>query len=143
MKETLFFELIHNTELFSDKMMTLFMKKFNRNISISQIVFLWKLNEKESEKLSVMAKEIGYTSGAITGITSKLVEKGYIKRKPQENDRRVILITITEKGKELLDEAQQRGQDVLNEVYTALDEEEIVQLLRIKKKLIHQVQQLN
>ena len=143
MKETLFFELIHNTELFSDKMMSLFMKKFNRNISISQIMFLWKLNEKESEKLSVMAKEIGYTSGAITGITSKLVDKGYIERKAQENDRRVILITITEKGKALLDEAQKQGQNALNEVYAALGEDEVAQLLQIKKKLLHQIQQLD
>ncbi|GGP08380.1 MarR family winged helix-turn-helix transcriptional regulator [Oceanobacillus neutriphilus] len=142
MKETSFFELIHNTELFNDKVMTLFMKKFNKNINISQIVFLWKLHEKGSEQLSVMAKEIGYTPGAITGITSKLVKDGYIERKSQENDRRVILIAITEKGKALLNEAQQQGQNVFNEVYAVLSEEEISQLLRIQKKLIHHVQLL-
>ncbi len=40
----------------------------------------------------------------MTYMTDKLVEKGLIKRVPDMNDRRVINITITNKGKECLSE---------------------------------------
>src|SRR5699024_8304012 len=96
------FELIHIIELFKDATMTLFMKKFDMNVNISQIFALSKLKEKGPQKPSSLALSLGYTSGAITKLTNKLVKEGYIVREQQENDLRIILITITDKGLDVL-----------------------------------------
>lgn len=143
MENNNFFELIHNAELFNDATMTLFMKKFELNVNISQILALSKLNEEGPQRPSALAQSLGYTSGAITKLTNNLLREGYILREHQEDDRRVILITITEKGLEVLDEAQHQGQNMRNEVYSVLNTDEVEQLLNIQRKLYERVKQLN
>lgn len=143
MENNNFFELIHNAELFNDATMTLFMKKFGLNVNISQILALSKLKEEGSQRPSSLAQSLGYTSGAITKLTNNLLRAGYVLREHQEDDRRVILITITEKGLEVLDEAQHQGQNMRNEVYSVLNTEEVEQLLNIQRKLYERVKQLN
>lgn len=143
MENNNFFELIHNVELLNDATMTLFMKKFNMNVNISQILALSKLKDKGSQKPSSLALSLGYTSGAITKLTNNLVKEGYIIREQQENDRRVILITITDRGLDVLEEAQKKGRNLRNEVYSVLNTEEVEQLLSIQKKLFEHVKYLN
>src|SRR5699024_613563 len=143
MENNNFFELIHNAELFNDATMTLFMKKFNLNVNISQILALSKLKEEGPQKPSILALALGYTSGAITKLTNNLVKEGYILREHQKNDRRVVLITITKKGLKVLEEAQKQGQNMRNEVYSVLNTEEVEQLLSIQKKLFERVKYLN
>lgn len=143
MENNNFFELIHNAELFNDATMTLFMKKFNLNVNISQILALSRLKEEGPQKPSSLALALGYTSGAVTKLTNNLVKEEYISREHQKNDRRVVLITITKKGLEVLEEAQKQGQNMRNEVYSVLDIEEVEQLLSIQKKLFERVKYLN
>src|SRR5699024_12823880 len=120
-------KFIHNVELFNNATMSLFMKKFDKNDNISQILALSKLREKGPQKPSSLALSLGYTSGAITKLTNKLVKEGYIVREQQENDRRVILITITDQGLDVLEEAQKQGRNMRNEVYSVLNTEEVEQ----------------
>lgn len=143
MEKNNFFELIHNAELFNDATMTLFMKQFNMNVNISQIIALSKLKEHGAQKPSALAQSLGYTSGAITGLTNKLVKEGYIVREQQEEDRRSILITITAKGLDVLEEAQKQGQAMRNDIYSVLNDDEVTQLLNIQKKLYSHVKQMN
>ncbi|HJG55124.1 MAG TPA: hypothetical protein K8V95_07970, partial [Staphylococcus arlettae] len=70
-------------------------------------------------------------------------KEGYIVREQQENDRRVILITITDQGLDVLEEAQKQGRNMRNEVYSVLNTEEVEQLLSIQKKLFERVKYLN
>lgn len=143
MENNNFFELIHNAELFNDATMTLFMKKFNMNVNISQILALSKLKEEGPQKTSSLALSLGYTSGAITKLTNNLIKEDYIVREQQENDRRVILITITNRGLDVLEEAQKQGRNMRNEVYSVLNTQEVEQLLSIQKKLFERVKYLN
>jgi len=47
-----------------------------------------------------LAKEAGLTSGAMTGVLDRLEEKGYARRVPDPDDRRKVLVEITEKQRE-------------------------------------------
>ncbi|RIN52131.1 MarR family transcriptional regulator, partial [Staphylococcus simulans] len=85
----------------------------------------------------------GYTSGAITKLTNNLIKEDYIVRELLENDRRVILITITDRGLDVLEEAQKQGRNMRNELYSVLNTQEVEQLLSIQKKLFERVKYLN
>lgn len=54
-------------------------------------------------KLEITQKELTYlldmSKQALGELLSKLEKAGYITRKPSEEDRRMIIITLTEKGK--------------------------------------------
>ena len=76
-------------------------------------------------------------------MTNKLVKEGYIVREHQEEDRRSIIITITAKGLDVLEEAQKQGQAMRNDIYSVLNDDEVTQLLNIQKKLYSHVKQMN
>ncbi len=90
------------------------------------------------EKKSVNVKELGDTlfldSGTLTPLLKKLEAKGYVTRKRSESDERNLIVSITEKGEALRDDAvdvpRQMGQCV------NLTADESLQLYRLLYKLL-------
>lgn len=130
------FELVHTSELVNNHVVLKFMKTFNRNISISQIIALHELRVNGPQMPSELAKKIGYTAGAMTGIIDKLIKEAYITRQPSQSDRRSSYCKITEKGAAVLTDAQKCGARVHEEIYHILDREEIEQFSNIQMKLL-------
>ena len=82
------------------------------------------ISQKElQETLNVQA-------GSVSEIVSKLEERGFLTRSKSEDDARVVILTITEKGKGRLDEHTQR-----RDFYSSISEEEKQQLKEILVKL--------
>lgn len=140
MKESTIIDLIRTSEMVNDRATVLFMNRLNRNIGISQIIVLSKLHEHGPQMSSKLASMLGYTTGAMTGISNKLIRENYAKREYLENDRRVILLTITDEGREIINEVQELNQKMMAEIYSKLSEEEITQYLNIQKKLLDHVE---
>jgi DNA-binding MarR family transcriptional regulator len=53
----------------------------------------------EPRNMSAIAKTLLVTVGTLTIAVNNLVKKGYVNRTRSEKDRRVVLISLTEKGK--------------------------------------------
>ncbi|WP_114604360.1 MarR family transcriptional regulator [Staphylococcus sp. EZ-P03] len=138
-----FFELIHHSDLLNSATMTLFIKRFDENVNISQILVLSKLEKEGPQKPTDIAHSLGYTSGAVTKLINNLLRNHYVERKAHPHDRRVFLISITENGQNLLIKAQEQGQKMNQEIYSVLNEEEVEQLLNIQNKLFNHVKKLN
>ena len=49
--------------------------------------------------MSVVAKKLGITAGSLTTSVNSLVNKKYVIRQRSEEDRRVVFLKLTEKGK--------------------------------------------
>lgn len=71
-------------------------------VSYPQFFLLTYLNEEESLTMSSIAKMMGHSTAAATGMVDKLQELGYIKRFTAAADRRKIMVRITEQGRELI-----------------------------------------
>lgn len=69
-------------------------------------------------------------AGSISEIVSKLEEKGLLTKTKSDEDARAVVLTITDKGKERLEEFAQR-----KDFYTSISEEEKEQLKDILVKL--------
>ncbi|PGT88878.1 MarR family winged helix-turn-helix transcriptional regulator [Bacillus sp. AFS040349] len=72
---------------------------------------------------------------AITAIINRLTEKELIKRTRDENDRRVIYLTLTEKGTELFEKTEEKIHRLVESIITSFDEEEIVSFIETYEKL--------
>ncbi len=70
------------------------------------------LHESGAQKASAMAEQLQITSGGVTGIADRLIELGYVKRTRGTEDRRVVMLDITDKGGEAI--------KLINEVRTQL-----------------------
>lgn len=139
MEESNFFRLVHDGNQLSYKMISLFLKHFDHKLNISQVILLEYIKRNGHAKPSDIAKALGFTYGAITTMTNKLVEMEYVVRINHLGDRRVVMLNITETGLQLLEEAESVGKQVRNAVYDILSEEELKQMIQIQEKLLNHV----
>lgn len=139
MEESNFFRLVHDGNQLSYKMISLFLKHFDHKLNISQVILLEYIKRNDHAKPSDIAKALGFTYGAITTMTNKLVEMEYVVRINHSGDRRVVMLNITETGLQLLEEAESVGKQVRNAVYDILSEEELKQMKQIQEKLLNHV----
>lgn len=130
------FRLIHAVELFTNEIIVRWMNAFDHNIGISPVLVLGELNKKGPQKQTTLAKKLGYTPGAMTNIANRLIKQEMAERKYNEDDRRNVLLSITDKGKDVLKEAQLKGQELRVEMFQKLNEEELQQFLKIYEKLL-------
>lgn len=122
--------------------MALFLKQFDKQLNFSQVMLLAYIKRNGQTQPSILAKELGFTYGAITSMVNKLVKAGYLIRITEVTDRRAILLDITPTGVALLDEAESLGIDIRNKVYSILSEEEVEQMIHIQNKLLKYVNTL-
>ncbi|WP_078887573.1 MarR family winged helix-turn-helix transcriptional regulator [Streptomyces sp. NRRL S-118] len=77
------------------------------------------------------------TTGGMTGRLDKLERAGLLVRSPDPHDRRGLRVTLTERGRELVDEAVAAGLAVQRAALeAALDETEAQQLSALLRKLL-------
>lgn len=113
-----------------------FTKKFTYPLGVSPILVLSELRSNGPMRQAELAETIGYTKGAMTHISIKLVMLGLVERLYDDNDRRTIRLKITDAGEKALEEAKKIGHDVFMQLFDVLNEEEINQYLSIQEKLV-------
>lgn len=76
-------------------------------ISYPQFFLLAYLEEEECLSMSSIARMMGHSTAAATGMVDKLEEMGHLKRFTAALDRRKTMVRITERGRNLV--AQMRS----------------------------------
>lgn len=71
-----------------------------------------------------------------TGVINRLEKKQMIDRIRSEQDRRIVLITLTDKAKELIDKEKDIIIKYFNRIHETLTEEEIASIMSVFGKLI-------
>lgn len=76
------------------------------------------------------------TSGGVTGRIDRLERAGLVRRDPDPNDRRGTLVTLTPRGRELIDEAVPAGLERQQEALAALPPAKRRQLDALLRQLL-------
>ena len=135
MKEETIFDIIHNMDKFTNNLIIQWNKIFNEELGVSHILLLGHLTSKEKSRPSDIAKVLGLTPPTVTHLTEKLVKKKLAVRSTDEEDRRIVYLSITDAGKEILERANLEGQVLRRNLFEKLTFEEQQQMLRIYQKL--------
>lgn len=69
------------------------------DLSVTEIHTIEAIGEKEERTMSEIANDLGITVGTLTTAINKLIKKGYVERRRIEEDRRIVLVKLTKKGK--------------------------------------------
>ena len=72
------------------------------NVSFPQFFLLTYLSSEEYLTMSDIAKKMGHSTAAATGLVDRLEKLAYVERAHAAEDRRKILVRITLKGTELV-----------------------------------------
>lgn len=105
-------------------------------LNMTQFKALSTLSKNGPQNVSQIAAALNISSAAITGITDQLIAEDFVQKERAKGDRRVVNITITQKGEAILKEVQERQQAVMESYFNILPDEEIEHLRRIFALLI-------
>jgi DNA-binding MarR family transcriptional regulator len=83
---------------------------------------------------SQLAEIMDIRPSSMTELLSKLEERGLITRTPDEKDKRVTNVSITDEGKKAIADDDSTD-DMLNEIFAGLSDEELTQLSELMDKL--------
>ena len=89
----------------------------------------------EPKNMSAIAKALSVTVGTLTISMNSLVKKGYVNRERGKEDRRVVYISLSEKGKCAYRHHEQFHRHMIDEILKDLTEEETEALVRSLSKL--------
>ena len=80
---------------------------------------------EEPRNMSSVAKSLSITVGTLTISVNNLVKQGYIHRVRSNEDRRVVLISLTDKGKKAFNHHKKFHEDMIQSLIAGLSEKEI------------------
>jgi DNA-binding MarR family transcriptional regulator len=82
-----------------------------------------------------LAKETGLSSGAMTNRIDKLEVRGLVRRRPDKNDRRGVIVSLTAAGRGAIDDAIQLRLDAADESMQGICPKELNDLSKLLKKV--------
>jgi len=77
-------------------------RKLIPDLALGELHVIETVNKNNNKPMTLIAKKEHVTVGALTTCVNRLVQKGYLLRTRDEMDQRVILLSITQKGKKVL-----------------------------------------
>ena len=87
------------------------------------------------KNMSSIARELSVTVGTLTIAMNSLVKKGYVERTRGLEDRRVVYISISEKGRKAYGHHAQFHKEMINSVTSELTKDELETLITALSKL--------
>jgi DNA-binding MarR family transcriptional regulator len=101
-----------------------------KDISNNDMHIIEAIGLAEPKNMSTVAKQLSVTVGTLTTAINNLVKKGYVHRVRSEADRRVVLISLTEKGVRAYHHHEQFHQEMIEATLKGLNGEETEVLVR-------------
>ncbi|MEK3946302.1 MULTISPECIES: MarR family winged helix-turn-helix transcriptional regulator [Paenibacillus] len=94
-------------------------------LTVPQMGLLNMIAKEKKSRVVQLAECMEVKSSAVTVMLDRLEALGYIKREPDGKDRRAVVVTITEKGQQVLEEGHFRSKELLAEHLSILKPEEL------------------
>ena len=95
-----------------------------KEISNNDMHVIEMIGLDEPKNMSTVAKALSVTTGTLTIAVNGLVKKGYVERVRSEEDRRVVLLSLSDKGRKAYEYHKMFHDKMVNATVDRLTEEE-------------------
>ena len=95
------------------------------DLTYTQYICMMVMWEHQSLNVKQLGEYLYLDSGTLTPLLKKLEEKGYIERKKKDSDERNLIITVTDKGLDLRDQALSVPQSMRSCISLSSEEAEL------------------
>lgn len=102
-----------------------------------QFALLEVLRNEGPQKMTDLAEKLCVTVGAVTLLGDRLIKTKLVERERLQTDRRVVLLSITQAGHDLVEQIVHVRNDVLEKYLGRLTEDELEQLSTLYKKMLN------
>lgn len=97
-----------------------------KDLTVNDMHVIEAIDINATKNMSSVAKALSITTGTLTISVNGLVKKGYVNRTRSEEDRRVVLVSLTDKGCKAYEKHQQFHQEMIDAVVEGLTGDEQV-----------------
>ena len=94
------------------------------DLSMTEIHTIEAIGLDRSRTMGEIAHDLRITVGTLSAAITKLIKKGYVERKRTEEDRRVVLVSLTSKGENVYREHQVFHEEMITSMLGNFSEEE-------------------
>jgi DNA-binding MarR family transcriptional regulator len=115
-------------------------RALDRNIPRSELLAILLLQRRGEVTMSELAEDLGAPLSTATGIGGRLVRRGLANQDRDPDDRRVIRVRLTAKGRALAVRLRKHVDGLVQRVQKALTDEELAQLLVLVRKVVNAFQ---
>lgn len=100
------------------------------DLSIHDMHVIEAIGLEEPKNMSTAARVLSVTMGTLTIAVNSLVKKEYVDRVRSNKDRRVVLISLTEKGRRAFAHHRQFHENMVGAIMERLNEQELEVLVK-------------
>lgn len=122
--------IIRAVDLYSRKLMA------QHGLSGPQLLCLNQLHIRGERLSGGLAKDMSLSPATVTGILDRLETRGLVERQRQVDDKRTVVVRLTDAGRQLVDQAPPPLQDTFLLKLRGLPETQQAQISRTLKKLV-------
>lgn len=95
-----------------------------KNMTANDMHVIEAIGINGAKNMSAVAKALNVTTGTLTIAINALVKKNYVERVRSEEDRRVVLVSLTPKGRKAFYHHKKFHDDMIDQIVEQLDEPE-------------------
>ena len=109
------------------------LSKYNLSwTAFSMLYNLWIWNAMETRSL---AKSMGVTVATVSSVANTMEKRGLVQRSVDPNDRRLVLLSLTDEGKNVMDELFPDFNRKESEIVAGLSEDDLAYLARMLRRI--------
>ncbi|MCX7855376.1 MAG: MarR family transcriptional regulator [Anaerolineae bacterium] len=107
-------------------------------LTFPQFVALGSLEHAEGQALRMgdLAAATHQSAASMTGIVDRLLDQGLVERRPDPDDRRSVIVALTEEGAQLLERVRADQRHMVEQLLRSLSVEERAIFYNILDKLL-------
>jgi len=94
------------------------------DLSITELHTIGAIGMYKERTMTEVSQDLKITVGTLTTAINKLIRKGYVERKRIEEDRRVVLVHLTKRGKLAYRLHEKFHNDMINDTINGISEKE-------------------
>ncbi|WP_307719824.1 MarR family winged helix-turn-helix transcriptional regulator [Paenibacillus kobensis] len=126
------------------KMVRKFVKERDKitveGVALPGLMVLHKIDSQGEQRLTDLAEELDFTSGAITALCDKLEERGYAVRVRKQGDRRTVWLNITPDGLAMLERNANIGPRSIAALFHGFSDSDLKQQKQIYERMINNLE---
>jgi len=109
----------------------------------AQIRALFRIGAEGGEATAgELAKHADLSPASVTTMLDHLEEHGIVTRRRSEKDRRVVVVALTERGRELVEEKRRRWQELWRQVLAEVPQDDLEAAARVMRRLAEMLEAL-
>lgn len=109
-------------------------------LSVTEFAVLEVLFPHGKQNIQQIGSRILISSGSMTYVIDKLEKRGLLCRNDCPEDRRIIHVTLTHDGIQLMNEIMPKHQELVNDIFSSLSGDEVETIKTLLKKVKRKVE---